>query len=482
MNHHKFLAMPAMMAAIAVASTIASAAPFTSGSTGTDGAFAPTVDTVVALPESGILNYTTINIPAGVTVTFTRNPANTAVMMLASGSVKIAGAIDVSGKNSPVTHDGAAANGMPGHGGAGGFDGGRGGVAGAGNRAGNGFGPGGGTGGSQGSKCGASNVSEGGGGGGFAGPGQPSQCLVWNFTGGIATGGTGYGSPGMLPLIGGSGGGGGAGSGDANRLPGSGGGGGGGALMIVASGTVELTGAIAARGGNAGNIANGECNWTLGNGGAGGGGSGGAVRIIAAGFTGDGKIDVAGGIGGCRVDGTNLQDRNSGGNGSSGRVHVEVVQQGSFSQSMIPGVAITRVGGVDVGNGEVSLPIDQGNPVEVVISASGVPVGSAVKITSIPAYADKVTADASALAGTLQASTSTGSINIPSGSSVLMASTTYALTIAQGQALSKYAQGERVEKVSLAAILGGGEQQVTLITVSGKEYPVPAAVLAMLPG
>ena len=48
-------------------------ADFVSGSTGALGVFNPTANTVVTLPSDGVLNYTTVNIPAGVTITFT-NP------------------------------------------------------------------------------------------------------------------------------------------------------------------------------------------------------------------------------------------------------------------------------------------------------------------------------------------------------------------------------------------------------------------------
>src|SRR2546428_12637891 len=65
------------------------AQPFSSGSTGADGALAPTGNTTVPLPPDGVLNFTTVNIPAGVTVTFAKNAANTPVTMLATGDVTI---------------------------------------------------------------------------------------------------------------------------------------------------------------------------------------------------------------------------------------------------------------------------------------------------------------------------------------------------------------------------------------------------------
>ena len=45
---------------------------------------------------------------------------------------------------------------------------------------------------------------------------------------------------------------------------------------------------------------------------------------------------------------------------------------------------------------------------------------------------------------------------------------------------TQFAQNERVEKVQLSATLGGADSQVKLITVSGKEYVVPATVLQLV--
>src|SRR5712692_3598038 len=82
---------------------------FDSGSTGTDGAFSPTVNTTVPLPPSGIFNFTTVNIPSGVTVTFLKNTTNTPVVILASGNVTIAGSIVLTG--TAGTDSGAAGDG-----------------------------------------------------------------------------------------------------------------------------------------------------------------------------------------------------------------------------------------------------------------------------------------------------------------------------------------------------------------------------------
>lgn len=495
---HKFTLVQTALLLAGFVMTPAYAAPFVSGSTGADGAFAPTANTTVQLPPSGVLHYTTVNIPAGVTVKFTRNAANSAVMILTTGDVNIAGVIDIRGGSALTTKYGLAGDiNKGGVGGPGGFDGGRGGLQEQNRKGGTGYGPGGAGGGIQ--AFGSNDANrcyqkvQGGGGGGFAAAGEPSKCIQ-NNSGNVSVDRTGYGGPAygsnsMLPLVGGSGGGGGAGGPNGWGLPGAGGGGGGGALMLVASGTVVHTGQIIARGGNGGAINDGQClDHDYGaqyedSGGAGGGGSGGAVRILTPAYGGTGTINVDRGLGGCRPgNGTNVDMWNAGGHGGVGRSSIEIVLGGTFSLSAIPTLAITNIGGVAVppnpsGAGDVSLPAELPNPAEIAISASGIPVGTVVKLTLHQPYADKVTANASALTGTLQASTSTGSINIPSGSSVLMASTTYALSVAQGEALKMYAGGERVEKVTLAAVMGG-EMRVTLITVSGKEFEVPAAVLA----
>ncbi len=57
---------------IAVALIPLTAGAFDSGSTGADGDFNPSVSTEVQLPPNGILNYRSVNIPTGVTVTFNK--------------------------------------------------------------------------------------------------------------------------------------------------------------------------------------------------------------------------------------------------------------------------------------------------------------------------------------------------------------------------------------------------------------------------
>ena len=63
-------------------------------STGSEGAFAPTANTVLA---GGVHNFTTIDIPAGVTVTIAAGSNNGVLDLRATGDVSIDGTIDLSG-------------------------------------------------------------------------------------------------------------------------------------------------------------------------------------------------------------------------------------------------------------------------------------------------------------------------------------------------------------------------------------------------
>ena len=460
-----------------------SAAPFSSGSTGADGAFSPTQDTTLALPPSGIFNFTTVSIPSGVRVRFQNSGTNTPVTILATGDVVIEGVVDVRGGD--ADHMRAALGSFlqqGGLGGPGGYSGGRGGDVGAQPGA-TGQGPGGGGGG--GGMCPGSAQSDpvGGGGGGFASAGEHSRCLR-SYAGVKGGGGAAYGSSIMLPLVGGSGGGGGAGAYKATGIPGAGGGGGGGALLIASSGAVRVTGSILAQGGSGGGYG-GTTNclgWIAGShGGIGGGGSGGIVRILAQSYQGGGTINVAGGLQGCPI-GDNWKN---GGNGSQGFVSVETPRAGTLSLNGLPSLAVTQIGGQVVppnptGSGDIALPLTQANPVQIDVAARYIPPGTAIKVVLTPSYSgDVVSVNATPLAGTLENSTASASINIPYGASTILVQASYTLTLAMGESLSKYAQGERVESVLMSAA-PGGETQFKLVTVSGKQFDIAPAVLAMV--
>ncbi|MCU7370604.1 hypothetical protein PEC18_06860 [Paucibacter sp. O1-1] len=479
---------------------------FSSGSTGADGDLAPTVDTVINLPPSGILNYASITIPANVKVTFKKNATNTPVVLLVAGNATISGTLDVSGTaaaNSGTAGDGVLADdGNPGAGGPGGFGGGRGGRPGGVDAldrlGGKGLGPGAGNGALR-NVCDGTDydahpsyqyIGYGGGGGGSYGTlGTAGSKPVSAVCAGSQAGLT-YGGAELLPLLGGSGGGGGvAGS----NWAGSGGGGGGGALLIAASGTITITnttGKILALGGAGGNVAPAGCQGTSDRSSAGGGGSGGAIRLVATTIAGNGQISADNGARGtssCAYEG---------GTGGDGRIRLEAEtitrttsstpahsfgQPGPVFIAGSPTLSITTVAGVNVpqpptGVADVRLPATTANPVTVGFATTNIPVGNTVKLSVVPASGAEVTAVSTALTGSTAAATASAAIELPAGASTLQASITYTVVVAVGEALSRYAQGERVERVTVTAGLDG-KSSTTLITVSGREFAAPPEAL-----
>jgi hypothetical protein len=478
---------------------------FSSGSTGADGAFSPTVNTVVPLPPSGIFNFTTVSIPTGVTVTFAKNTTNTPVVILATGDVTIAGTLNVSGSNGADVGAAGTGNqgddGQPGKGGPGGFDGGKGGAASGSTTgpqayAGSGLGPGGGGPGLFINVVpGLSNCVDntngrgiGGSGGGFGTAGAPNGRSSIGCTGGTTTnytysapGGGAYGSSLLLPLIGGSGGGGGGGY---VTFDGAGGGGGGGAILIASSGTVTLSGGLFANGGAGGSTAG------SGSGAPGGGGAGGAVRIMASTIAGNGTLQAAGGPTG--VIGANASFLDGGGAGAAGRIRLEADTitrtavssplatsdvPGSVFVAGFPSLTISSVAGVGApatptGTADITLPASTTNPVTVVFTTSNVPVGNTVLLKVIPQIGPTSSVISPALTGSTTSATASVSITLPVGPSVLQAQTTFTIVAALGDLLRNFAGNERVEKVTLSATLGG-KSRMTLITVSGKEYEAP---------
>ena len=486
---------------------------FSSGSTGADGPFSPAVNTTVTLPASGVFNYTTVNIPVGVTVTYLRNTTNTPVVILASGDVTISGTLNVSGANGADSGAAGTGNqgddGQPGKGGPGGFDGGKGGAAtvtvtAPQALAGFGLGPGGGGAGIFINVVpGLSNCVDntngrtvGGSGGGFgtagATNGRPSVTCntagTTNFTYSAPGGGI-YGSSVILPLIGGSGGGGGGGY---IAFDGAGGGGGGGALLIAASGTVTIatTGAILSNGGSGGSAAGSAAGTP------GGGGSGGAIRIMASTIAGNGSIQANGGAAG--AFGAGLFAADGAGAGGAGRVRLEGDNitrtaasspiatsdtPGSIFVAGFPTLSIASVAGVaapssPTGVADITLPATTPNPVTVVFTTTNVPVGNIVRLTVTPQTGQQVSAVSPALTGSTALATASVSITLPVGPSVLQAQTTFTIVAALGDLLRNFAGNERVEKVTLVASLGR-PTRAKLITVSGKEYDAPAEALRM---
>lgn len=458
---------------------------FDSGSTGADGELAPTVNTEVVLPESGVLNYTSINIPAGVRVSFRANTANTPVTLRVSGDALIAGILDVSGQSAPDSNgagDGNVADdGLPGRGGPGGYSGGRGGqgdpstAAGSRRMAAAGVGPGGGRPAVQ----RFDNLCSGGSGGSFASAGS----LVGNSSLCGLTAAPIYGSADLLPLVGGSGGAGGHGS---AGIGGAGGGGGGGALLLAVSGTLNVTGQILANGGNGGRVG-GTGSTELGA--VGGGGSGGAIRIVATTLSGNGTISAIGGRVGAYNNGNPSQQNLSGGEGRI-RLEAEVLQRtaattpafttglpGPLALEGVPSLRIARVGGIDApaaptGHADVVLSIDAPNPVELVINTVNVPLGNTITVIVNPPGGTPQSVISGPIGGSAANGVATASVDIPPGSSVLLATLSFSVGAAQGGQLAALTGGEPVVQVELAARLGDGAQALTLVTASGRRVEV----------
>jgi hypothetical protein len=147
----------------------------------------------------------------------------------------------------------------------------------------------------------------------------------------------------------------------------------------------------------------------------------------------------------------------------------------------VPSLRIATVGGQTVpanptGQADLTFPTDLANPVTVAFATTNVPAGNTVLLRVIPASGPVVEALSPAITVSGAAGSASVQVSLPQGPSVLQAVTTYTVVVAMGEALSHFAQNERVEKVQLIATLGG-ESQAKLITVSGKEYVVPASVL-----
>jgi hypothetical protein len=428
-------------------------AVFNSGSTGADGPFNPAADTELQLPPDGVFNFTTVNIPSGVTVTFMKNSTNTPVYILATGDVVIDGTISLSGTSYASS---------PGQGGPGGYDGGQAGDVGI--PAGDGLGPGGGQGGSvsEDSCCGPWR----GGGGGHATPGGSPVSGV--------AGGAAYGDQKLVPLIGGSGGGG------SSTVPGRsdnyGGGGGGGAILIASSGSITVTGSIGANGGT------GKCYAHYGQGGQSGGGGGGAIRLIANSINGNGVLSAKGNQTSCYN------------NGGDGRIRLETYtnyfssnstppysldQPGSVFPVGLPSLIITSVGGVNApasptgsyATPDITFPSSTVNPVTVVISGSNIPVGTTVTVTVVPQYGASFSGTG-LLSGTEESSSTSVDVDLSiDHPNIIKAEATFT------QSTAMYWDGEKIEKVKVASTIGK-ESEILYITEKGNAIRAEELILA----
>lgn len=194
---------------MAFAGTASGQTIFDSGSNGSYGPMNITANTTLQVPPDGIFHCTTITVGAGKNLTFTNNERNTPVYLLAQGEINVEGIIRLNGTGSSSTRGG-----NPGPGGWGGGNP----VMTGFTRRGAGFGPGG---------------------------ALHQELSTYN-----------YGNPLLIPLIGGSG-------TDS---------GGGGAILLASNISINITGAIEARGGGAA--------------------VGGAIRIVSPRVSGSGSLWV----------------------------------------------------------------------------------------------------------------------------------------------------------------------------------------------
>lgn len=354
-----------------------------------DGFFNPQADTTVDLslaptalwttPGSGngvydstkwavVFKYSEVDIPTGVTVTFTNHPSGAPVVWLVGGNAKIDGDLDLSGHNQ-VTASHSNAEGGPG-----GF---RGGMSKVGPiPGGSGFGPG---------------------GGNYSMVNNAPRAGSYSTVGQYNSAGSIYGNERNLPLIGGSGG---QGQGEYNSTSTShnhGGGGGGGAILVVARDTLGVDGSILSDGGDGRDTyPPGHQVWS-------GSGSGGGIRLIG---------DLVQGTGTIRALGGGLGS-NDGRWGGQGRIRLEgnlILFDGSatlpattpyfpldgepeiWADSTAPTVRVVSIDGIPVPldprasltafPGDLALNADP--PVEILLEAQNVPPASAVTVRVAP--------------------------------------------------------------------------------------------------
>lgn len=335
---------------------------------------------------NGVFNFSTINVPPGITVRFNRNGGNTPVRWLATGNVTVNGVIDAGGQFG----DNALSVGTVAAGGPGGFDGGRGALR---------------------QDASGSFVGSPGQGPGGGGPGtNPAVTSPENLRDGLdGRHADAYGNAFLQPLSGGSGGGGGSSSATVN---GGNGGGGGGAIMISSSRDILVNGVIRANGGGR--------QWSGAS--QGGRGSGGSVLLRADRITGPGSIEAYGG------------DANN----PNGRVRIE-----AYARTLNGGQTPVGVVGLPAANGELNqigtltvvsvaganvvqpptgntltpdVVFSAAGPVTVVVSGVGIPNSTPVTL--------RVTTSTGVISAgpvNLQGGTATFNVTVPAGTGTVQA-------------------------------------------------------------
>jgi hypothetical protein len=412
--------IPALLALISIA-PMGNAQSFTSGSNGTDGSFDLTGTsagkTVNFVPSNfpgdqhslNIFNFTTITIPAGVTVRLSAKTINGPVIWLANGGVDIEGTIDLSGQAGlPVSAilDGRRRSLDAGVGGYAGGVGGK----------------------SDGSTTTANEPLA------RAGDGPGGGVGAAYGVNDIGSGGTFSGNAFLSPLIGGSGGGGGLFQGILGSTAyGASGGAGGGALLIASSTTITVIGTINANGGAGGG---GGIDDFFGSSGFGGGGSGGGIRLITNTIAGTGVLTAAGGASPC----TYCAATTPGGNGVirieaftdtfTGTITGTQTMGSPFAAGVVlpttppPSVSVISVSSVNLPptpTGSLSAPdvtISNTSAVTLTVQASYIPVGTILTLHVFSDNDTDQTVQTTPLSGTVQSSQATATVTFPSGYSL----------------------------------------------------------------
>lgn len=381
---------------------------FSSGSTGADGALdtstmnCPSSICFVQLPESGILNYTTINIASGKVLLFRPNSRNSPVTLLAQGNVIIGGELSVSSPCiyfSPGNPDCLTGR-EPGPGG---FYGGQQGQ--------NGFGPGG---------------------------ALISNCLS-------NANGQWVGPLTLVPNIGGSGA---AGISSGCQYGGSGSGGGG-AITIASSTSIT----IAVGGGVGANTT--QYVYSS--------GSGGAIRLVANSLNIAGALRASspgGGVGVIRLEANDGQRIFTGSayppaTLASINPAISLGNQPQLTIASIGGYSVPSYSGSRFDAIDVLLPKQIPDPVNVGVNAGNVPVGTEVKVGFVSGSSSGTSVPCN-LVGTLASSSCTVTIsNLDRSLTVI----TYLLATAAFSPPSSLAQynpkgPNQVARIKLEAVLG----------------------------
>jgi hypothetical protein len=330
------------------------------GSNGSDGAFNPTTNIVINMADhpNGIYQYTSVNIPTNVTVTFVPNANNTPVVWLVQHGCLINGTVSVMGQ------DVGWNNVQGGLGGPGGYKGGDG-------------------------PNGSSPAKQGQGPGG----GSVNQSGTYN-----------YGNAFLIPLLGGSGAGG-------SSQYGWGGGGGGGAILIAASDSISINGYVTADGG----CGNGS---TCGSGGAirlv-------ASQIVGTGqmtsaraYQGRVRFDTYDNEFSGYVGGQFTQ-------GFQPIIIPTAGQLPQLTITSIAGVAVSPSPTGVLSTPDAVLSAQQNNPIPVIVHCSNIPLNTQITVSVKPANGSAVSATGVNNTGTLSSSTATISITIPRGGGLIYA-------------------------------------------------------------